>query len=311
MNLGGGGAYDQDFSATSAIDIQMPNRQNFKPDVPNIESLMNGYHFIVEPADSSCSGATRVNKVGDYSETVSLSENLRHGCDYNLTLAYGNKDASASELKTVYIKNTMPHRINKGDIEGQTSITARIKIEIQPAGTQIGLKPPTGSSSSSNVTVTQPPASSGTGPTPVTPDVQLPAAKNFAVKGPKGNQISSYFRGEYLVIDLSQTDCTYCKQAAKELEQDKELQAIFTNSKCSRVTVVESISGWTNIGYGPNTFVGKNMAEYGPRPMSVAQKFGLSPNGIPYFFAIDRQGNVVSGSTGNREPTAFIDKYCK
>lgn len=89
--VGNGGA------GLTSVSIGLPDRSSKKDEVADIETKMNGYHLTIEPVDAACAGATKVSKVADYTNTVTLTESLKQGCDYNITLALGNKGGAAAQ----------------------------------------------------------------------------------------------------------------------------------------------------------------------------------------------------------------------
>lgn len=91
--FGGNGAA----SDVTSISIGLPNRDNLKTQVADIETKMNGYRLIVKPVDASCAGATSIDEVGDYSTSAKLNASLAQGCDYDVTLELGNKEGASSD----------------------------------------------------------------------------------------------------------------------------------------------------------------------------------------------------------------------
>lgn len=315
--VGGGGA----ISNSTAVNVGLPDRNTLRQDVSNIDQLMNGYLLKITPAAQDCASPTQLNELGDYASSVSVNAKLMRGCDYDVSLSLGQKNSSlTSALGYIYLQNNQSVRITRAQLEGASVLSFRVNLQIQPEGQKIGLKYPNQSGSVIqpvvnpvvNPTVIPPVVNPTVNPTVAPPTtVTLPAGKDFAVNGPKGTKLSSYFSGQYLIIDISTSDCPYCLDRAHELDQDQGLQAAYSGAKCSRITVIDSLESWKSLGFTGNSFVGKNMAESNETMRTIAPKFGVSGSGTPLFFAIDRQGNVMPNTEDHGEPTQFVNQYCK
>ncbi len=83
---GGGSA-----SEVTSVSIGLPDRTVLKDQVADIESKMNTYQLIVTPVDAACLNATEVNQIDAYSASPTLTAALVQGCDYDVTLALGNR----------------------------------------------------------------------------------------------------------------------------------------------------------------------------------------------------------------------------
>lgn len=125
------------------------------------------------------------------------------------------------------------------------------------------------------------------------PSTALPAEKNVDLSGKGGakSKLAEHFKGKYLMIDLSGAQCGGCIQLAGMIQRDRELQQIFSSGKCSHVTVVDDLGGWSQQ-------VGQAAAEHSFESAAglhgVARAFGITLRFTPTVFLIDPSGKVVS-----------------
>ena len=291
-------------SGLTSINISMPDRKPLAVTAPQIETLMNGYTMLAELLTPGCqSSAKRIDEAGDYNQGVSQAS-LLQGCDYAITIAFGNKDPGARVLKATYLKNNAPFVIRKEDIAGKSTFPAVIPIQVQPEGVAIGLRAPQSGGA-------LPPATGGAiNPPPSA--VNLSADKNLQLRGNSGQaSLSQVFKGDYLIVDLSAVSCGYCVERANELEKDKQLQQAFNGSKCSRITMIDDLNGWAGIGFGPSSFVGASTYEPGMSATAAGRRLGVQVNGTPFFIIMDRNGNVMPNPEENTEPLQFIQSKCR
>ena len=151
-------------------------------------------------------------------------------------------------------------------------------------------------------------------PTPPAPGqgLSLTATQNIDLKDGNGKseKLSDYFgKNQYLVIDLSQFYCTYCKQLANKHQTDSAFQSRMSSNKCRMLTMVpnQDVASWVN-AYPMSTFVGqqsRGVANLG----SVASAFKVSFSGTPTAFIIDRNGKVVASQVG--ATPAIESQICK
>ena len=293
-------------SGLTSINISMPDRRPLVGMAPQIETLMNGYTMLAELLTPGCqTSAQRIDEAGDYNQGVSQAS-LLQGCDYAITIAFGNKDPGARVLKATYLKNNAPFVIRKEDIAGKSTFPAVIPIQVQPEGVAIGLRAPQSSG-------TVPPATGGTVTPPPPPSaVNLSADKNLPLRGNNGqSSLSQVFKGDYLIVDLSAVSCGYCVERAKELESDRQLQQALNGTKCSRITMIDDLNGWAGLGFGPASFVGASTYEPGMSATAAGRRLGVQITGTPYYIILDRNGYVMPNSEVNSEPLQFIQSKCR
>ena len=155
-----------------------------------------------------------------------------------------------------------------------------------------------------------------TGPTPAPtaaptkPAAALTAAQNVALTGgASGDTVASYFGdNNYLIIDLSQYNCTYCRQLASQHQSDTKFQTAMQSGKCTALTVVpgSEISSWQRL-YPTSTYAGRTSRGVASEG-NFARAFSLDFNATPTVFMIDRTGKVVDSAVG--EFPAKVSSLC-
>lgn len=139
------------------------------------------------------------------------------------------------------------------------------------------------------------------GPVPSQKPLALNSSQNIALTDGQGGRsdIATYFENnDYLVIDLSQYNCVYCRQMADRHEQDASFKAKMQNGKCKTLTVVPSsdLSAWMR-AYPATSFSGKTSR--GISSLSgLARAYNVSFGGTPTVFMIDRSGKVMGQQVG-------------
>ncbi|MCX6116178.1 MAG: hypothetical protein NT027_01445 [Proteobacteria bacterium] len=138
-------------------------------------------------------------------------------------------------------------------------------------------------------------------PTPSGKQINLAGSQNFSMTDSSGAQttLSQYFENnDYLVIDISQYNCTYCIQLANKHQSDTAFQTKMQSGKCKTLTTIPS-SDMTSWGrkYSSGTFIGKTTKGVSSI-RNVASAFGINFGGTPTVFMIDRQGKVVGQQVG-------------
>lgn len=290
-------------SQVTSIGVSPPDKRALVASAPQIDVLMNSFLFVADPSTPGCQpGAQRIEQIGDYNNASSQAS-LLQGCDYSVSLAFGNRDAGARVLKAVYLRNNTPFIIRKEDTAGRPTFNTQIAVQVQPEGAALGLRPPqnTGNVGPNN----PPPVNPGAAP-------NLPGEKNLAMIGNTGPlTLSQVFKGEYLVIDLSSINCHYCVERAKETDADQQLQQLLNGTKCSRITLVDSLSGWQGLGFGSSSFIGQNSYEVAMTATAAGRKLGVQVTGTPFYLVLDRAGNVLPNTEVNSEPLAIIQSKCR
>ena len=160
-----------------------------------------------------------------------------------------------------------------------------------------------------------PPAVPGTPPPGNTPPsgkpISLTAAQNFSIVNASGatETLSQYFeQNDYVLIDLSQFNCVYCKQLATKHNQSADFQKKMSSGKCKSITLVPTadLTNWIK-SYALSTFVGK-FSRSTASLSNVAKAFKVAFSGTPTVFMTDRKGNVVTSAVG-AEP-ANLNTFC-
>lgn len=206
-----------------------------------------------------------------------------------------NSGTGANSLASVYYRNNTTRQITKEEIQGKSSYSAGVKVQLQQAGRDIGL----GTS-----TIQQP--DSG-GSTPDTKPFQLTGDRNIALVDATGNEVAlnDLIKGKTLILDFSSDTCTYCKDVARKLNSDTALQAKFDDKKCTIVTVTynaNDLADWNRRFEG--TYAVKH--SYGIKNGSgsimmdkINNAFGTRSRGTPTFMAISSDGVVDESRWSN------------
>lgn len=131
-------------SELTAVNISLPSREGLKADVPEIESLMNGWHLVVRPTGDVCTSPSNLDVIKEYIKDAKLEVKLNQGCDYALKLELGQRMAdgetdSDQKLAKVFYVNNSDLIIKKSDIQGKAEFQAAVKLQLQDAGRAIGL----------------------------------------------------------------------------------------------------------------------------------------------------------------------------
>ena len=104
---------------------------------------------------------------------------------------------------------------------------------------------------------------------------------------------------QYLVIDISQTNCGPCEALANSHNNDIAYQNLFSTGKCKALTLVadSQLSDWLSY-YPQNSFTSK--ISYGTisNIWGIGDRFGLNIRSTPTVFMIDREGDVVASRSG-------------
>lgn len=302
-SIGGPGGAESGSDLTS-ITVGLPDRAPLRAQVSDIETRMNGFHLVIQPVDPNCADATRVNQIADWTVSAILTASLRQGCDYTLSLGLGNKDAtSTNALKATYFRNTNLHTISQADIAGKTSVTLDVRVQLQPDGQAIGLRP--------GQSITLPPINTlpntlpntgpNTGPNIGTPNPgpSFPSSKDLNLTSTTGQtkMLSTLVTSDYVLIDFSASTCGPCISAARAINNSASDQKLLDGTKCTGVTLVvnSELRAWTSA-------VGGFMAShsYGISNLSAdsTKLLGSRVTATPTFVLMDRQGTIVERSEG-------------
>lgn len=130
----------------------------------------------------------------------------------------------------------------------------------------------------------------------------LTPSQNVTLKESTGqtSNLASYFENnDYLVIDLSQYYCSYCRTLANQHNSSTSFQSKMTGGKCKALTVVPNgdLSLWSS-AYPSSTFTGSTSR--GISSLSgVASAFGVNFGGTPTVFIINRSGKLIDQQVGS------------
>ncbi len=141
--------------------------------------------------------------------------------------------------------------------------------------------------------------------------LELSDEQNFSISDAAGKamKLADVFKAEYMIIDVSQFYCTYCKQIADAKQKDTEFQEMMAGTKCrfGIMLPTRDQSSWMG-RYPASSFIGKT-SFFTSSQGSIGPAFGVSISGIPHLFMIDRKGNVVDEQTGGMP--AKVKTLCK
>ncbi len=305
-------------AALTSVDIGLPDRTQIG--VPNAMTLLTGFHLVI--TDKSCQRKIVSSDILDYTNTASVNFKLRQGCDYELTLALGQKGAAgATQLASSFYVNNTPEQIPASRIAGQLRLNLTLYLQITPAGTAAGL--PAGSNSVMDIASnqlqsfipTQPGANFNTMPptNPVGNQSTALAAKfnslmvTSSASGEQTTSFAPYFKGTYLFAEFSALNCGPCISFAKQIEGDATVKQILNSGNCSLATFVSprDLSGWISK-------IGGNAAAhsfgYQGGASGAGTAFGISVTSTPTTAIVDRQGQVIK--QGHQELLKDFKSMC-
>ena len=225
-------------------------------------SLADGYEISVTARNGDCEG---------YESSGSLVSSrhsfwLDTACEYSVVARIGAMGAAGME--TVYFETPQGYVVNQGHLNDHVRFSPVMQATDAAAGAGF---------TETDTASAQP--------------VLLSAAQNQSLRGLAGSTtLEEHFRGEYMMIELSQRGCPYCVDLARAHGSDMEFTEIVNSGSCSVTTVVPRLSPWLSLGFEDvvrnNSFEGNHS--------STANAFSTAfSGGIPFVFIIDRSGNRV------------------
>lgn len=225
--------------------------------------------------------------------------------------------APTGALAATYYKNNTPLRIAKADIAGKSSFAADLRVQLQEAGRLIGLTQvaaPSGGGSIPNNGASNGSINPPVQPLPAQPAVSIPAGRDFDLVDADGKsaKLSSLFKGKYMLLDFSASNCGYCIQRAGEMEQNTALQQQLDGNKCGHATFVPKgdLTDWFDATGGKSNFTGKHSYELTTaRIGTIAEAFEINFIGTPTFILIDATGRMIANDNG--VPTDAVAQYCR
>lgn len=289
-------------SDLTSIDMNMPRAADLQAHNQEADALIQrrafGYRLRVVPVDEGCTGATKIDQTGIFEATTRLASKIHQGCDYTLTLELGSLGSSGHVLERVLFRNDPSLKIAKMDILGKASFQTSLSLRDLSSNQAINVIPNT---NPNNELQGQP-------STPVLPG--LPSDKDVEVTDANGAKVmlSSFFKGDYLLLDFSQPGCSACVSMAQELADDEDFRWAFTgaSAKCSHATVVPSsqMSSWLRM-FPVSGTVGAHSIFPSGGFAAVAGKLGRTITATPTFMLVDRSGKVIDSGEGNLPDSAF------
>ncbi len=120
------------------------------------------------------------------------------------------------------------------------------------------------------------------------------------------------FTKEYLVIELSDSDCQYCIDQADKINNDLGLQSQLTNT-CDFLVLTPNwnLRDWVTEVWAQTTFVwwkSREITEWNIRDLETIFEDWRSAAGMPHTFIVDQEWKVVSRAMGSLPPD--LDSYC-
>jgi thioredoxin-related protein len=241
--------------------------------------------------------------------------------DPDITLwKYFSKDPSAPTRPTIvtYDRHGWAYIINSEDADPSKALSAaqiladKASADVQPQNPQPSEEPDVNDdqdwvpvpvpSPIPNPSVNPSPSPSvNPTPSPGNKPINLAGSKNVSLTDASGGKsdLQTYFENnDYLVIDLSQYNCVYCRQLASKHNSDSVFQSRMQNGKCKTLTVVPNgdLSSWIR-AYPSSGFTGKTSR--GISSLSgLASAYGVNFGGTPTVFMIDRTGKIMGQQVG-------------
>lgn len=259
----------------------------------------------------------------DYEETdftrfmTSFAPQSQRMHDANTTLwRYFSADPNEPTRPTIvaYNRSGWSYVINTETKTAEEILSmAKLLVEQSPAQTNTSNQLPANPGATPKPSVGPVPTNGPTPaptPAPTKPAAALSAAQNVALTGgAPGETVVSYFGdNNYLIIDLSQYNCTYCRQLATQHQTDTKFQTAMQSGKCTALTVVPSseIVSWQRL-YPTTTYAGRASRGVASES-SFARAFSVNFQATPTVFIIDRSGKVIDSAVG--EFPAKVSSLC-
>ena len=119
-------------------------------------------------------------------------------------------------------------------------------------------------------------------------------ALNLNQSNGASTNLSNVFKGEYLVIDLSATNCTKCLEIANSNKNDTSFSSMFSGNKCSFATLIPNaeLGDWNKL-IGRGNFVSERSYGIASSHVEVAKLFNMNLSKIPAVFIVDKNWKVV------------------
>jgi len=203
-------------SELTDISVAMPDKKIFG----GVD--VDAFRVIVK--DTSCRNMIIQDTVSDYASTT-LNTVVARACNYEMSLYIGKKAVVATgapaSLAAVSFATLAPKILATAQLQGPSPIA--VVLEVAPSTMQ----PP-----SANVpnAFSQPAPQDGT----------LHATYSKITLGKKSGDVNmaQAFKGPVMMVDFSQEFCGPCKSFAKQIADDKDVQAKLQAGKCSIVTII-------------------------------------------------------------------------
>jgi len=142
--------------------------------------------------------------------------------------------------------------------------------------------------------------------------LQLTSEQNFILKDvdEKATTLTDYFKGKYLVLDLSSSSCGACISLAQEKDRETEFQKMFEPGKCTFAVLVTNrdLRSWLN-NFSEGGFLSTHSFAVDLSQQAMAKAFGFTLEYIPSILFIDRKGNLVQSDVG--QIPSRVNELCK
>ncbi len=131
------GAADTD----ARVSYRLPDRTALASEVSDIKQILNIWHITAWTKNTDCPESQRVEKVGLWTETGSISLNLSPQCDYRISLELGNGQQTEVQdlsITTIVYKNNEDFIIKGEQLTAKGQIYLDLAANLQPAGIELG-----------------------------------------------------------------------------------------------------------------------------------------------------------------------------
>lgn len=141
---------------------------------------------------------------------------------------------------------------------------------------------------------------------------QLTGEQNFILKdsNEKAMSLNEYFKGSYLILDLSSSSCGACVSLAQEKDTDIGFQNMFVAGKCTFAALVtkRDLTSWLG-NFSVDGFLSSHSFAVDLSHQAMAEAFGFTLEYIPTILLIDRKGNLLQGEVGSIP--SRVNELCK
>ena len=283
-------------SRLSQIQMSLPSSDSLV--TADGKKPVNALRVSIEPVDTSCPNATKLDQILPITNASSLQQKIRKGCDYDLRVELGQTDSgtpSSTALKVIYYAPSAATRIT-ADMTKTDKISAQVWLQLTDTGQKIGLPATLSSQQPQQPQQPEPPQPPQPSPT------NIPDKINVNLTGSSGVvKLADVFTSDYLVVDFSRPGCPPCVSLARQLEGDTRFQEMVSGKKCRTATILPKgqLSDWIDTLGGANTHTAKTSFEYSESHSGFARLFEFTLKATPTFLIVDRKGAIVDQAVGS------------